>query len=261
MKRITYLIFFTWLSLGVAWAQDIPAPLSPPQLVNDFTNTLSAAERQSLEAKLLAYEDTTSNQFSIVIVSTTGGADIAQYAAKLGEQWGIGKDQKDNGLLILVALDDRRMNISTGYGLEGAIPDALAKRIIENVLKPNFQQQAYYQGLDEATNVLMGLASGEFTADEVSSGGKNLGGLLFLLLIIFFIFVLPFLKNKSDNDNHMGGRGGGVDVFTTLMLMNMLGGGRRGGGGFGGGGGFSGGGGFGGFGGGSFGGGGASGSW
>jgi uncharacterized protein len=147
--------------------------------------------------------------------------------------------------------------------LEGAVPDALAKRIVTNLIIPNFKMEAYYQGLDQATDMIIKLASGEYKAEEVESDGNH-GGAIFLLFVFIFLFViLPLIKNRKDNDNHMGGKGGGIDIWTTIMLANMLKG--SGGGKFGdfssGRGSFGGGGGFGGFGGGSFGGGGAGGSW
>jgi uncharacterized protein len=179
----------------------------------------------------------------------------------LGEQWGIGGKGKDNGILILAAMDDRKVFIATGRGMEGAVPDALAKRIVTDMILPNFKMQAYYQGLDQATDMIFKLASGEYKADEVLSEGDSGGAIFFILLLVFLFVIIPIIKNRKDNDNHMGGKGGGIDFWTTLVLANLLGGGGRssGGGSFGD---FSSGGGsFGGFGGGSFGGGGAGGSW
>jgi uncharacterized protein len=242
-------------------AQDFPPPPNPPRLVNDLTGTLSASEVEQLEKKLLAYSDSTSTQVTIVLLGSVGPYDIADYTFQLGEQWGIGKKGKDNGVLILAAMKDRKIFIAPGRGMEGAIPDALAKRIVTDMILPNFKMEAYYQGLDQATDMIFKLASGEYKADEVLSDGNSGGSILLILLLVFLFVILPLIKNRRDNNNHMGGRGGGVDFWTTIMLANMLGGGGRssGGGSFGD---FSSGGGsFGGFGGGSFGGGGAGGSW
>jgi uncharacterized protein len=198
---------------------------------------------------------------AIVLLGSVEPYDIADYAFQLGEQWGIGKKGKDNGVLILAAMKDRKIFIAPGRGMEGAIPDALAKRIVTDMILPNFKMEAYYQGLDQATDMIFKLASGEYKADEVLSDGNSGGSILLILLLVFLFVILPLIKNRRDNNNHMGGRGGGVDFWTTIMLANMLGGGGRssGGGSFGD---FSSGGGsFGGFGGGSFGGGGAGGSW
>ncbi|WP_425636880.1 TPM domain-containing protein [Algoriphagus yeomjeoni] len=255
---LLYLLF----TLGLQ-AQDFPPVPNPPRLVTDFTNTLSASELGQLENKLVAYNDSTSTQIAIVMMRSVGQYDISDYAIRLAQAWTIGGADNNNGILILAAMDDRKVFIATGYGMEGAVPDALAKRIVENLILPNFRREAYYEGLNEATDMIFKLASGEYKAEDIESTG-NSGGAIFMILFLIFIFViLPLLKNRNDNNNHMGGRGGGVDLWTTIMLANMLGGGGRSSGGFGGGGGFSGGGGggFGGFGGGGFGGGGAGGSW
>lgn len=262
--KIRPLVFILFLFAGRVFAQDFPPVPNPPRLVNDFTNTLSSSEVQQLENKLVAYNDSTSTQISIVMMRSVGQYDISDYAFRLGEAWGIGGAQNDNGILILAAMDDRKVFIATGYGMEGAIPDALAKRIVEQLIIPNFKMEAYYQGLDQATDMIFKLASGEYKAEDIETKGKSGGAIFFLLIFIFFFVIIPLIRNKKDNDNHMGGRGGGVDLWTTIMLASLLGGGGRRGGGFGGGGsgfGGGGGGGFGGFGGGSFGGGGAGGSW
>ncbi|MFC3416321.1 TPM domain-containing protein [Algoriphagus hitonicola] len=242
-------------------AQDFPPVPDPPRLVNDFAGVLSQDEVSRLENKLVAYDDSTSSQIAVVLIKSVGQYDISDYAFQLGDLWGIG-GENDNGILILAAMDDRKVFIATGYGLEGAVPDALAKRIVSNLILPNFKTEDYYTGLDQATDMIFKLASGEYDADEVVSDGNSGGALIVFLLFIVIFVVLPLIRNKSDNDNHMGGRGGGVDLWTTIMLANML---KGGGGKFGdfssGGGSFGGGGGFGGFGGGSFGGGGAGGSW
>ena len=259
IKPILFLILFFQVVSGMA--QDFPPAPNPPRLVNDFTGTLSASEVEQLEKKLYAYSDSTSTQVTIVLLGSVGPYDISDYAFQLGEKWGIGGKGKDNGILILAAMEDRKIFIATGRGMEGAIPDALAKRIVTDMILPNFKMEAYYAGLDQATDMIFKLASGEYKADEVLSDGNSGGAILVILLLVFLFVILPLIKNRKDNNNHMGGRGGGVDFWTTLMLANMLGGGGRssGGGSFGD---FSSGGGsFGGFGGGSFGGGGAGGSW
>lgn len=264
-KHSSIFLLFLLFSSFFSFAQgDFPEPSNPPRLVNDFSNTLSEAERTTLERKLVAYDDSTSTQISVVLIRSVGSYDISDYAFQLGEKWGIGRQGKDNGLLILAAMDDRKVFMATGYGLEGAVPDVVANRIVDNVIVPAFKAEAYYEGLNQATDMVMKLAAGEYDAEDVARQGNNVGAIVFILFFVFLFIILPLIKNRKDNDNHMGGKGGGIDLFTTMMLANMLGGGRRGGGfgggGFGGGGGFSGGG-FGGFGGGSFGGGGAGGSW
>jgi uncharacterized protein len=265
-RRILVSLVALFLIIGLqAMAQgDFPVPMDPPRLVNDYVSVLSEQEFQNLEYKLEKYQDTTSNEIAIVIIRSTGPYDIGQYAAELGEKWGVGKGGKDNGILILAAIEDRNVNISTGYGLEGAVTDAASRRIIQNYIIPNFRTEDYYAGLDEATSIIIGLAAGEFSADQISgrsSGTKTTSIFSYLIPLIFFGFI-SFMRYRRMARNHYGHSAG---FWSILALMMSSGGGRGrsnwdnfsgGSGSFGGGGG-----GFGGFGGGSFGGGGAGGSW
>ncbi len=236
------------------FAGEFPEKPSPPRLVNDFANIISPAEQQQLEKKLVAFDDSTSTQISIVTVATIHGYDIDDYNQRLGELWGVGRKGKDNGVVLLVAKQEREVSITTGYGIEAVLTDALSRRIIENNIVPNFKQGNFYNGLDEATTVIMQLATGEFTADDVKPAVNKHLIILIICLIIFFIFLSSILnRNKHYTYSGRGRSGGGFGG-------PWMGGGGFGGGSWGGGGSSSGGG-FGGFGGGSFGGGGASGKW
>lgn len=231
-------------------AQDFPEKPNPPRLVNDFGSFLNSSEAQALEQKLVAFDDSTSTQITVVTMTSLGGYEAGDYAAQLGERWGIGRKSKNNGVLILVSKEERDAYIATGYGMEEIIPDITAKRIVENYLVPNFKQGNFYKGFDEATTVIMQLATGKFKPEDVEGNGNTHFLILFICLIIFFIVLSAILnKNKHYTYSGRGWRSGGG-----------LGGPWVGGGGWGGGG-SSGGGGFGGFGGGSFGGGGAGGKW
>ena len=261
----------TWLLLCLslvlslaARAQTVPPRPNPPRLVNDLAGLMQPQQVAALEQKLVAYNDSTSSQIAVVTVPSLDGNDLADYAQKLYESWGIGRKGKDNGILVLVAAQEHQARIQTGYGLEGAVPDALAKRIISNTLVPAFKQNAYYAGLDRATDQLISLARGEYQADpddarnQGGSSGSGIG-----LWIIIGALILIFLLRSRGGGGGRGGRGGIGGGFVPPIIFGDFSGGRGvfsgGGGGFGGGGG--GGGGFGGFGGGSSGGGGASGSW
>jgi uncharacterized protein len=256
-------IFFFFLFPVFLFAQEFPPAPNPPRLVNDFADALSQNETASLEQKLVEFNNSSSTQIAIVIMHSIGQYEIADYSYQLGRKWGIGQKEKNNGALILVALDDHKVYIATAYGLEGVIPDALARRIVEEDIKPEFKQGNYYAGLDKATDTMIKLATGEYTADNVKGGkrGIQLAPVLIFLIIIFFIF---FSKVRSARSYaHMNGMG----FWAAWALLNAARstgrgswGGFSGGSGWGGGGG-GGGGGFGGFGGGSFGGGGAGGSW
>lgn len=254
-----HILLICLFSLGLtAFAQDsdFPPRPDPPRLVNDMADMLSAEEEQALEQKLVNYNDTTSTQIAVVTITSIGAYDANQYAAELGERWGVGTGENDNGLIILVAKNERKVAIQTGYGMEAYIPDALAKRITENTLKPNFQQGEYYKGLNDATNLIIGLASGAYQADPTAQSGEGEGGpsWLFIVLIVFLVI---FLISRRGGGGR-GGRGYSRTFGGPVFIPGGFGTFQTGGGMFGGGGG---GGGFGGFGGGSFGGGGASSSW
>ena len=261
-----FLSFFVGLLFHFqTYAQDFP-PVAT-SLVTDYTNTLSSGQKQQLENKLLAFEDSTTIQIAVVVMNSTGDYDIADYGDRLAQKWGVGNKKYENGILFLVALGDRAVTIRTGYGLEGAVPDVIAYRIIENEVKPAFRQGDYFKGIDDGTSAIISYTKGEYKADPKDGYSTEGGGGVPIIFIIIVIIIVISLISKSGGGGKngggrvMGGRGSS-DLF-WWTLLNSLGGGRGGdnGGGFGGGFGGGGGGGFGGFGGGGFGGGGASGRW
>lgn len=250
------------------FGKDVPPKSS--QLVNDFTNsTLSIQEVRTMERKLAAYARETSTQIAVVIENSTEDEDIFSYSNRLAREWGIGGSENDNGVLIYVAIQDRKIQIQTGYGAEGFLTDALARRIIENIIAPAFRKGQYYVGLDRATSTVMDLGKGEYKGDGLQQRREAEGGIPFILIVIVIIVLIIILSRYADDDDDDGGyyRGGRYDtqprrrrgggwIFFPTGGFGGGGGGGFGGGGFGGGGG-----GFGGFGGGDFGGGGAGGSW
>lgn len=254
MKKLLLAIFsLIIVSAGFAQVEKaIPARPNPPRLVNDYTNTLTPSQKEGLEAKLKAYDDSTSTQIAVVMVETTGDYDVADYALAILRGWGVGGAEHSNGVVILVAKGDRRMRIETGFGMEGAVPDITAKSIIDNSLTPNFKADNYYRGLDQATDDIIAAAAGEYKAPaNYGSSRKKKPGFWSIVGIIIMLLVF----------GGAGGRKGGGGLLSSagwIIGSMMASGGRSGGGGWSGGGG---GGGFGGFGGGSGGGGGASGSW
>ncbi|MEM9885138.1 MAG: TPM domain-containing protein [Bacteroidota bacterium] len=269
MKQVEYVsncILSVWFLLFLgqfAFAQKAIPP-QPAQLVNDYARMMSGAERRALEQKLVAYNDSTSTQIAVVLDRSLEGEDVFDYSRRLAESWGIGQGEKDNGILIYVSEQDRKLWIQTGYGAEGFLPDALAKRIVDEVITPAFREGKYYQGLDQATDVIFKLASGEYTADRMnrSDDFSDMIPLLFVIGLVLLVFFLASRGGGDDDDDGGYYRGGRYE-----RRSRRRGGGwviiPGGGGGWdiGGGGGGFGGGGFGGFGGGSFGGGGAGGSW
>ena len=264
MKKF-FLIFILFISQQV-FAQKIFDKPNPPQAVNDFGNFLEPFQKEALEQKIRAYNDSTSSAIVIITVPALDGYDIAEVALKYMREWKPGVADKDNGVIILVSKEERKARIETGYGMEGVLPDITAKHIIDEVIVPNFKANDYYRGFDQAVDAIVLAARGEYKADtkSTSKGHIPFKGIFFLIIII--IFILSKIGGGGGG-NYMSRRGSrGMGGLGWFMLGNMLGGGSRGGwgggsGGFGGGFGGGGGGGFGGFGGGSGGGGGASGGW
>jgi uncharacterized protein len=240
----------------------VPERPSPQRLVNDFGGLLNYSEIADLERSLVAYNDSTSNQVAIVIVRSLGEYDIEDWALEIGKKWGIGRKAKNNGVLILVSLEPKKINISTGYGLEGALPDILCKRIITQEISPAFKQQQFYTGFDKGIKAIKKATRGEYKIEDSDRQSDSSGSAIFFIIIAIFIIIIIFsIFQRNSRYAHYGNprrryhdeRNGGGWIF--------WGGGFGGsGGGFGGGGGDDGGG-FGGFGGGDFGGGGASGDW
>lgn len=254
-KKLLYLLLFVGICVH-AVAQDVLPKPNPARLVVDNANVLSPEQKQILEQQLVALDDSTSNQICIVTIPTLNDYPIEDYAVKLFRSWGIGNKKTNNGVLILVAINDRKMRIEVGYGLEGAIPDVTTASIIDNDMKPSFRQGNYYRGFANAINSLGKAAAGEYKvarAKKSERNGSGGGAFLFIIIVIVIIVVL------SGGGGGRGGRGGGGGLLPFLFLAS--GGGNWGGSSRGGGGWSGGGGGFGGFGGGSSGGGGASGSW
>lgn len=260
MKAIRILILFvaTFFCFNTLVAQNLLPKPSTPQLVTDNAGILSPEQKAALEQKLVAFDDSTSNQIAVVIIPTLDGYPIEDYATKLFRDWGIGNKKTNNGILLLIAAQDKKIRIEVGYGLEGAIPDITAINIIDNDLKPAFRSGNYYEGIDQATNDILKAAAGEYKEKRVkkSKGKGNSGGVFLIILIVIFIV----LRSGRGGGGSNIGRGG-VSNFAEGMLLGSLLGGGFGGGSRGDSGGFGGGGDFGGFGGGSSGGGGASGGW
>ncbi len=257
LKKIGLLFLFA-LGLGnINYAQNIPSPMSPPRLVNDFTGSFfTQAEQTQLEQKLRNYHDTTSTQIFVVVVNTLDGQDKAAYAALMGDQWKIGQKGKDNGILLLIKPKNDEgkgeVFIATGYGMEEKITDALSRRIIEKQILPAFRQNQFYAGVDAATTTLIQLSSGTYKADKKEKSGGLLGGLIFFGLLALMLILG---SRKGGGGRTFSSSGSSLPFWLMAgAAASSFGNFRSGGGSFGGGG-FSGGGG------GSFGGGGAGGSW
>lgn len=268
------------LLIPAAVLAEVPVPpLTAP--VIDQTGTLSSEQIASLDRTLRTFNESKGAQISVLIVPTTQPETIEQYSIRVAESWKLGRQGADDGVLLLVAKDDRAVRIEVGYGLEGALPDALANRITDQVIVPRFRGGDFAGGIAEGVNRIIAVIEGEpLPAPERRQGrsSEGIGATLPLLLMLVFVGsgILRRLFGAFGGASVLGGIAGVIAwVLTSVMgvaigaaviafLFTLLGGGHSGwssgprggwgGGGFGGGGGWSGGGG-------GFGGGGASGRW
>lgn len=253
MRRIFYAGALL-LSSHVAFSQRAIPPLNNKR-VHDDAQVLSTQTVQQLELQLKQFEDSTSNQIAILIIPSLDGDPIEEYALRVAhynpvtkEGWGLGQDKNDNGVLLLIAVDDHKMRIEVGYGLEGVLPDATCNQIIRNEMAPNFRRGDYDAGVILAVNAIVQAIGGEYVSDGAPAGrGKKRPGNSLITLIIIFGIIILLSRIRGG-----GGRSGtGWSSGAGWYGGGFGGGSSSGGGGFGG---FSGGGG-------GFGGGGSSGSW
>lgn len=269
MKRTISMILIALTAMTAVAA--IPQQPQPARLVNDLAGIFTYTQTESLERMLVDFDNSTSNQIAVVTVSDLEGYAPSDYATRIGLSWKVGSADFNNGVVVLVkpktADSKGEIAIAVGYGLEGAIPDAYAKRIINNDCIPHFKEGDYFAGVEAGCKTLMQLASGEISEPRSDDEDEE-GFVIFLVSLICFIVIMGIIiaiSTKGGNGNNGGsGRRNAHDdsIGRAIIIGNILNSGRSSGGYSGGsfgGGGF--GGGFGGFGGGSFGGGGASGSW
>jgi len=169
-------------------AELVPVPALQTR-VTDLTQTLTPEQKSQLETKLAAFEQQKGSQIAVLIVPTTAPEAIEQYSIRVTDAWKLGRAKQDDGVLVLVAKDDHKMRIEVGYGLEGAIPDLIAKRIITEIMVPSFKQGDFYGGINNATDKLIGLVSGEqLPAPSPSKlNSDDLWNMLYWLLIGGFI--------------------------------------------------------------------------
>lgn len=257
-----HILKITCIALAVIICQSVTAGIpkrpSPPRLVNDFAGVFTPQQVNTLENALVSYNDSTSTQITVVTTDDLEGYQAAEYATRIGIEWQVGSEKFDNGVVILVKPKNSKGSgevfIAVGYGLEGAIPDARAKMLINDVMIPRFIENDYYGGVARCCVAIMKLASGE--GYESVDEGDGVAALMSVVFIVFLIIIFILLiKGSKGGSGNSGSRGGGRTIYMGPTMRGGFGGGSFGGssgGSFGG---------FGGFGGGSFGGGGAGGRW
>ena len=236
-------------------------PEKEMHLVYDYCGTLSVEQNASLESMLLAFNDSTSNQIVVMLTPGFGGRDVSSFAFEVGDKWGIGQKGFGNGVLIVIKPKDEtdgQIEIATGYGLEGALPDIFCKRIIEDEMIPHFKDNDYYGGIIAALEVIMPVCAGEYSYSQYKEdhSGSPWAILIVVAVIVGFAVLCVVLDKKYGGGDYGGGSGTYSGGHTHVGGWSSSGWGGISTGGFGGSSG-----GFGGFGGGGFGGGGASGRW
>jgi uncharacterized protein len=263
-SRLFALVTGLMISLAQMAGQEVPRPMNPPRLVNDFAGLLDANQAATLEKDLVAYNDSTSTQIVVVIVNSLQGMDANYFAYKIGETWGVGQKGRNNGVVLLVkpkTPESRgQVAISVGYGLEAVLTDALSKRIIEQEIIPFFRNNQYFEGIQSGVKAIMLACRGQYKAMPRKNGDFE-GSPWFAIGILGFMLFWFFVSlAQSRRKRYIIGRNVSNDIPFWIFWGSMMGGSGRsrdndwrnfssGSGGFGG------------FGGGSFGGGGASGSW
>jgi uncharacterized protein len=227
MKRLWWLgLLLASFLLGTAQAEIAIPPLK--QRVTDLTSTLDATKIQTLEAKLAAFEKAKGSQIAVLVLPTTQPEVIEQFAIRVVEVWKLGRKGIDDGVLLLIAKDDRKMRIEVGYGLEGALNDATAKRIVAEVISPLFKQGDFYGGIDAGVTSIIKVIDGEplppptlkSDLQSFGSGTDSLGNLLGIGFVIFMMgnILLRQMLGRLPSGLLVGGAIGAIAWFMLLSL-------------------------------------------
>ena len=216
-----YILFILTFIAFSASAQNLPEKSN--KLVNDYTGTLSADEVNRLEQKLVAFDDSTSTQIAVVLIKSLNGYDVADYAVRLAEKWGVGGSKNNNGIMVLAALDDRKLTIQTGYGVEGALPDAITARIRTNEINPYFKERRYFEGLDRGTDAIISYTKGEYKNDEPKKTSKKRSNSPVGIIVFIIIMILIFRsRGGGGGGSQIIGRRGGASPFWWMLAGSAL---------------------------------------
>ncbi|HWA06625.1 MAG TPA: TPM domain-containing protein [Ignavibacteria bacterium] len=253
-----FLVFFLFVTSAGLFAQrskSVPDEIKVKTYVTDKTSTLNSVQLKSLEQKLAAFEKETSNQVVVWMESSLDGNSVEDRSYEIAEQNGIGQKQKNNGVLLYIAKNDRKLRIEVGYGLEGALTDALCSQIIRNEITPNFKKGNFFDGINAGVDAIIKATKGEYAAEKETNKDNPFGNLcclplplMFFIIIVGFIIVMKILSRifrwgrGSNRSNWWWTGGSGSGSSWSSGSSDWSGGGFSGGGG-------------------SFGGGGSSGSW
>jgi uncharacterized protein len=214
---VTLALFVAFLGASIAFAQVAVPELRSP--VTDLTSTLAPRQVQALDQKLRAFEERKGSQLAVLLVPTTQPETIEQYSIRVVEAWKLGRRGVDDGVLLLVAKDDRAVRIEVAYGLEGALPDVIADRIVEQVIVLRFRQGQFYEGIDVAVDRIIAVIEGEPLPEapqrERPRGAEGLGNVLPLLLMIVFV-------GSGILRRMLGGVGGAVATGGIAGLLVWL---------------------------------------
>ena len=221
------------LITGLGYSQDensakslTDAPPTVKKYVVDETGTLTSSQINSLMTKLVNFEKATTNQIIVYLIPSLNGEPIENVAVEIARKNKIGKKDNNNGVLVLVAIKDRKMRIEVGYGLEGALTDAISSQIIRNDMQPEFKKGNYYEGLDKAVDDIIAVTKGEYAADK--KGKKNETGsiifviVMFLMVIGFIIFAIIRKASRFGKRMVTGSKGSGLGDVATGFLIGSL---------------------------------------
>lgn len=223
--KIRYLLLVLLIPVGVLAYYN---PGSPTGFVSDFADILTPDQEQSINTKLEEFEKATSNEIAVVTIESLEGDTIEGFAVDLFQDWGIGKAEKDNGVLLLVSEQDRKMRIEVGYGLEGDLTDAESYWIINDVLTPNFKQGDYFTGIDQGVDRMIEATQTELVqpTEEVPEIAEIL---FYIVLAIVVILVKIWLRSKGVHTGFWG-FGGGTGRSSSSGFSGFSGGSSGGGG-------------------------------
>lgn len=206
-------------------------PITPTGHINDYANLLQEEDRQRIEQDLITFTASTTNEIAVVTIPSLEGEEISAYALRIFDTWKIGDKKNDNGLLLLISRDDRKVRIQTGYGLEGALPDLLAKNIIDTKITPSFKQGDYNSGIVLGLSSVKEAIKGEYISTEKEKNSSfSFNSNIIEFFLVFFFLAIQFVSSLFARSKSwwaggvVGGLiGGGITFFGVLGITLFVG--------------------------------------